>query len=99
MEQIEATLTNVSAVTTPAATILAATLLRCGASIHNDSTSACYVKMGSAASPTDFTVKLEAGDHYELPIVIGGNGRSIYTGVVTAVWDVATGTARVTEYT
>ena len=98
MEQIDATLSNVAASITSVA-VLAANPLRCGASIHNDSTSVLYLKMGATASSSSYTVKLEPGDHYELPIVIGGTQRAVYTGVIHGIWAAANGNARVTEYT
>lgn len=98
MEQIDATLSNVSA-SASSVTVLAANPLRCGASIHNDSVAVLYLKMGSTASATSYTVKMEPGDHYELPIVIGGTQRAVYSGIITGIWASATGAARVTEYT
>lgn len=71
-------------------TLLAANAARRGAMIHNDSASVLYAKLGSAASATSFTVKLLAGDFYELPIVC-------YSGIITGIWVSADGAARVTE--
>lgn len=96
VEQLDATHSNVGASATEV-TVLAANLLRKGASIHNDSTAICYLKMGTGASTTSFTVKLQADDHYELPR--WGLGHDVYRGVITALWASATGSARVTEYT
>lgn len=50
-----------------------------------------YIKWGSSASATDYTVKLTAGQTYELPL--GGSG--IYSGIVTIF--AATGDVQVTE--
>lgn len=98
MEQIDATLSNVSASAT-AVTLLAENRARLAASIHNDSTAVCYVKMGSTASATSYTVKMEPGDYFELPVANGGFGAGVYTGVITGIWASANGAARVTEYT
>lgn len=71
-------------------TLQAANTARRGLTVYNDSTSALYVKLGSGASTSSFTVKLQAAATYELPY-------PAYTGIVTGIWDTATGNARVTE--
>ena len=72
--------------------ILAANADRLGASIHNDSNRSMYLKLGTAATSTSFTVKLDRDFHYEVPFG--------YTGVLHAVWDSGgSGSARVTEVT
>lgn len=60
--------------------------------ITNDSASAgaVFVKFGGAASATDFTVSLAAGQYYEFP-------QPLYVGLVTAV-AASTATARCTSY-
>lgn len=70
--------------------ILAGNPNRVGCLIFNDSSAALYVKFGSGASTTSFTVKMEAAAYYESPEII-------YTGDVYAIWASATGSARVTE--
>ena len=60
--------------------------------IYNDSTATLYVKLGTAASTTSFTIKLEAGGYYELPA-------PVYDGAVQGIWSAATGAARLTEVT
>lgn len=84
------TLTNVSASAT-SVVVLASNTARKSASIYNDSTAICYIKFGTTASTTSFTVPLAAATYYELP---GG-----YTGEIDGIWVTATGTARVTELT
>jgi len=74
-------------------TLVASNASRLGATIFNDSTAILYLKLGSTASTTSFTVKLNQDDYYELP------AQYIYTGIITGVWDSATGAARVTELT
>lgn len=60
--------------------------------IANDATTALYVKFGSAASLTDWSVKIAIGGYYELP-------GPVYCGLVTGIWDTGpTGNARLTEY-
>lgn len=85
-----ATLSNVSGAAS-STTLIAANTARLGVQIFNDSTVNCYVKHGSSASSTSFTVKMLPYDYYELPFG--------YTGIITGIWDSATGTARVTETT
>lgn len=58
--------------------------------IFNDSANVLFVKYGATASATSFTWKLLAGEH----VVIDD-----YNGVVDGIWDVATGSARITETT
>lgn len=85
-----ATLSNVSASAT-SVTVLAANTGRLGAIVVNDSTVNAYVKYGTTASTTSFTVKMLPGDYHEVPFG--------YTGIITGIWDSATGSARVTEIT
>ena len=99
LDAITATLANVSG-SASSVTLQAANTARRGLAIHNDSTAVLYVKCGSTAAATSFTVRLAAQDHYELPLVIGRSGtQTVYAGIVTGIWDSATGSARVTEYT
>lgn len=87
-----ATLANISGATS-STTLQASNSARKGWSIHNDSSAILYVKFGSAASSTSYTVKLIADAYYELPTT------SVYTGIITGIWTSATGSARVTELT
>jgi hypothetical protein len=63
--------------------------LRAGATIFNDSTALLYLKLGTGASTTSFTVRLGARDYYEVPFG--------YAGAVHGYWASATGAARITE--
>ncbi len=73
--------------------LLASNANRIGASIFNDDTAASlYIKMGTAASTTSFTVKVGPGGFYELP-------QPCYTGAIYAIASAATGSARITELT
>lgn len=87
-----ATLANVSA-STSSVTLQASNSARKGFTIHNDSSSVLYVKFGSTASSTSYTVKLVSDAYYELPTT------SVYTGIITGIWVSATGSARCTELT
>lgn len=71
--------------------LLASNANRLGATIYNDSSAALYVKLGTTASTSSFTVKLAQDDYYEVP----GN----YTGAIDGIWASATGNARITELT
>lgn len=72
-------------------TILAANVLRRGASVWNDSTAILYLDLtGGTASATSCSVKLIADAFYEVPFG--------YTGLITGIWASATGAARVTEF-
>lgn len=82
---------NVSGSVT-SATILASNANRIGAAVFNDSDATLYLLLASGtASSTAFSVKLESGDYYEVPVK--------YTGILVGVWSSATGAARVTEWT
>lgn len=75
---------------TSTVTLLSVNANRIGASVYNDSTSDVFVACAAGASSTAFSVKLASGGYFEVPFG--------YTGIVTAVWATATGSARVTEY-
>lgn len=85
-----ATLSNVASSAT-SVTLLAANSARIGAMIYNDSTQSVYVKFGTTASSTSFTVLLATNTYYEIP--------AGYTGRIDGIWASANGNARVTEIT
>lgn len=85
-----ATLSNVAGSAT-SVTLIASNTDRLGATIVNDSSVNLYVKFGSTASATSYTVKMVASAYYEVPYG--------YTGIITGIWDSATGNARVMEST
>lgn len=90
-----ATLANVSGAAS-STTLIAANANRLGAAIVNDSSAILYVKLGSSASSTSYTVMLAGtvssiAAYYEVPFG--------YTGIITGIWASATGNARVTELT
>jgi inorganic triphosphatase YgiF len=87
-----ATLTNVVD-SNVSAQLLAANTARKGVIIENDSSAIMYVKYGTTASTTSFTVKIAANARWEM-------SRPIYLGRIDAVWaSDSTGSARVTELT
>jgi hypothetical protein len=90
-----ATLSNVSASAT-SVTLLSANTARIGATITNDSSALIYIKFGTTASTTSYTVVLSGAasapfSYYEVP--------AGYTGRIDGIWASATGNARVTEIT
>lgn len=73
-----------------AVTLLAANSSRNQATIYNESTSTLYVKFGSGASATDYTLPVTGSGYYELPVR--------YVGIITGIWTIANGFAQVTEF-
>ena len=81
-------LSNVASSAT-SVTLLSSNILRLGATIYNDSTAILYVKFGTTASTTSFTIKMQPDGYYEIPFG--------YTGRIDGIWASATGSARVME--
>lgn len=71
--------------------LLPANSTRLGATVYNDSSVFLYVKLGTSASTTDFTIKLFPFSYYETPYG--------YTGNISGVWADTVGFARVDELT
>lgn len=69
--------------------LLSANSLRKGATVFNDSSSILYLKLGSAASITSYTVQMAASSYYEIPFG--------YSSGIDGIWASATGNARITE--
>lgn len=92
MQRYRAGLAVVSAVNadTAATPLAAANRSRLGLLVYNDSSADLYLKFGSGASATDYSVKIGGGGYYEVPFE--------YDGIVTGAWASATGVARVTEF-
>lgn len=86
------TVTSVSA-SASNVTLLASNSARKGAIFYNDSTSICYVKFGTTATSSDFTIAMDS----KSTIIIDSN--PIYTGRVDGIWVSATGAMKVTELT
>lgn len=85
-----AILTNVSASVT-SVTILASNSSRVGAIIVNESVVPIYLAFAATASQISYSIILEASDSFNIPFG--------YTGVISGIWRIATGSARVTELT
>jgi hypothetical protein len=72
--------------------LLAANATRKGATIFNDSSADLYLGLGTtAASTSNFTIKLPAGGYYEVPFS--------FSGEIRGIWSSATGNARISELT
>jgi hypothetical protein len=82
--------TNVSAAAA-STQILAANAARMCATVYNDSSSVCYLKLGSGASATSMTLPMQPYSYYDVP--------EVWRGAVFGYWVTATGAARVTELT
>lgn len=72
--------------------LVAAAATRRGLAVFNDSTAVLYLKFGTTASTTSYTVQVPGGGYYEAPA-------PCYTGRVDGIWASATGNARITELT
>lgn len=64
---------------------------RVGADIYNDSNQPLYIKYGINATTDDYSLKIPADGYFELP-------NPCYVGIVSGVWGVQNGYARVTEW-
>jgi hypothetical protein len=72
--------------------IVAANKSRKGLYLYNSDANAAYVKFGTTATATDFTVKIDAGAFYEMPV------NPIYTGRIDAIWAAdGSGSLHITE--
>lgn len=92
-----ATLSNVSASAT-SVTILSANTARRQVVLVNDSSAIAYVKFGTTASTTSYTVQMPAiANNQASHLII--EEPSLYTGRIDAIWASATGNMRVTEIT
>lgn len=85
-----ATLANVAS-SASSVTIFAANAAAKGRTVYNDSTAVLYLKFGTTASTTSYTVQLAAGDYFEFP-------QPLYGGAVDGIWAAANGAARTTEW-
>jgi hypothetical protein len=89
-----ATLTNVTSSAT-SVQLVAANTARLGLVIYNDSTSLLYVKFGTTASTTSYTLEVPNDDWVTLP----GDMGVVFTGRIDGIWASANGAARLTELT
>jgi hypothetical protein len=72
-------------------TLLASNPNRKGAVFYNDSTQTCYLKLGTSASNTSFTILMQTGSTFII------DTPPLYTGGVDGIWSSANGFMRVTE--
>jgi len=85
-----ATLSNVND-SASSVSLLASNTSRLGATFYNDSTTTLYLKLGTTASTTSYTVQLPPNGYYELPM-------PVYTGAIDGIWSAdASGAVRITE--
>lgn len=87
---VAATTANVASSGT-SVTLFAAAWGNNARTIYNESTAVLYVKFGTTASTSSYTVQIAAGGYYEFP-------QPMYTGRVDGIWASANGFARVTSW-
>lgn len=85
-----ATLANVAS-SASSVTLFSASATVKGRVVWNDSTAVLYLKFGTTASSTSYTVQLAAGAYFEFP-------QPLYAGRVDGIWAAANGNARTTEW-
>jgi hypothetical protein len=73
-------------------TLKTANTARLGLLLYNESTATCYVKYGTGASATSYTVQMGPGAYWEMPVQ-----NALYTGQVNGLWTAAAGNMQVTE--
>lgn len=83
--------TTRAATSTTVATLKASNSSRKGLTVYNESTAILHIKLGTAASVTDYTYAAPPSGYYEVPFN--------YTGAVSAVLASGTGNAQVSELT
>jgi hypothetical protein len=86
-----ATLANVASANADTALFAAATGRVNMRTVWNDSTAVLYLKYGTGASASSYTVQLAAGAYYEFP-------QPVYGGAVNGFWASANGNARLTSW-
>lgn len=84
-----ATLTNVTSAASNTS-LLSSNAAARARMCFNDSTATLYLKFGTTASTTSFTVAIPPGGYYEFP-------QPLYKGAVDGIWSAANGAARMTE--
>jgi len=82
--------TSVS-VTSSNTSVLASNANRLGATMYNEGSATCYLKLGATASTTSYSVQIASGGYYEVPFN--------YTGAIDAVTSTSTAQLRITEIT
>ena len=74
-----------------ALTLFSTTTARAGATIWNDSSSRLYVKYGQNLSTTLYSFKIGPYGYWEM-------GPVGFAGIITGIWEVATGSAFTTQW-
>jgi hypothetical protein len=82
--------TSVS-VTASNTSVLASNANRLGATIYNEGSAICYLKLGATASLTSYTLQIASGGYYEVPFA--------YTGAIDGITSASTAQLRITEVT
>lgn len=85
------TVTSVASSAT-SVSLLALNSSRRMATFYNDSTQVLYLKLGTTASSSSYTIQMAASSYYELPA-------PIWTGAIDGIWASANGNVRITELT
>lgn len=85
-----ATLANVAS-SASSTTVFSASGAARARAVYNDSTAILYLKFGTTASTTSYTVQIAASGYYEFP-------QPVYGGRVDGIWASANGSARTTEW-
>ncbi len=93
VKELVSTTSTITSVASSASSVslLASNSSRLGAMFYNDSTQICFLKFGTTASSTSYTVQLGPNGYYEIPTA------HIYTGAIDAIWASANGNMRITE--
>lgn len=88
-----ATISRVSA-STSSVQLLAANTSRKGATFYNESNKICYLKCGTTASATSYTIQVKPDGYAELDV------GPMYNGRVDGIWESgASGAMQITEFT
>ncbi len=80
---------STASVTNSNTTVLALNTARLGATLYNESGAIAFIKLGSTASTTSYTLQMAIGSYYEVPYA--------YTGVIAGITSSGTAVVRVTE--
>jgi hypothetical protein len=73
-------------------TLFAANANARGRTIFNESTAVLFVKFGTTASATSYTVQMATNTYFTFPDNV------LYAGRVDGIWAAANGSARLTEW-
>ena len=84
------TQTSVS-VTNTNTVVLASNVNRLGATMYNEGSATCYLKLGATATTSAYTVQMASGGYYEVPYG--------YTGAIDGITSASTAQLRITEVT